>query len=141
MVKKPQAARAAFTTLSQINLWRILEEACVLTVNIQLRAADGSLIDTISPQRLQRLTSLGMVMRTNKDRHGVEKSAVLFARPGESVLDRLKMQAYSFQERIDIYRIWKLMHIAKADRCVFQMSITDNLVYVDPSTGQKRAAA
>jgi hypothetical protein len=51
------------------------------------------------------------------------------------------MKAYSFQERIDIYRVWKLMRISEADRPVFQTSITDNLVYVDPATGEKRQAA
>jgi len=112
-----------------------------LTANIQLRAADGSLVDTISSQRLARLDTLLMVMRINRDRKGVARSAVLFARPGESVLDRLRMKAYSFPERIDIYRVWKLMHIASADRPVFQMSITDNLVFVDPVSGEKRAAA
>ncbi len=112
-----------------------------MTSGIQLRAADGSLVDSISPQRLERLQKLNMIRRVNFDRLKNPRSAVLWARPGEWVLDRLQMKAYSFQERIDIYRVWKLMRISEADRPVFQTSITDNLVYVDPATGAKRQAA
>lgn len=118
-----------------------LEEACVLAAEIQLVSPDGIAVDRISAQRLARLQDLGFIRRVKLNKLKQPIRAHLWPRNGESVLDRLKMQAYSFQERLDIYRVWRLMHISKKDRPVFQMSVTDNLVYVDPVTGAKRQAA
>ncbi|MDQ3007207.1 MAG: hypothetical protein M3R47_17720 [Chloroflexota bacterium] len=112
-----------------------------MKLEIKLIAADGAPIGRISPQRLSRIQALGLVASVRMNAQGEPKSAKLFPRDGESVLEGLQMKAYSFQERIDIYRVWKLMDISRKDRPVFQMSVTDNLVYVDPSTGQKRTAA
>lgn len=112
-----------------------------MAAEIQLVSPDGIAVDRISAQRLARLQDLGFIRRVKLNKLKQPIRAHLWPRNGESVLDRLKMQAYSFQERLDIYRVWRLMHISKKDRPVFQMSVTDNLVYVDPVTGAKRQAA
>lgn len=108
---------------------------------IKLFAADGTLLQSINPQRLSHLQKLGLIRRTVATKAGKPLQAWLWIRNGESVFDRLPIRPYSFQERLEIHRVWTLMRISEKDRPVFQTSITDNLVYVDPATGAKRQAA
>ena len=74
-------------------------------------------------------------------KNGKARSATLWARPGENILTSQGPKAYSYQERLEVYRVWKLMRISEKDRPVFQTSITDNLVFVDQFGRKTQAAA
>lgn len=109
-------------------------------MKIALRNADGELLDMISSERLKRLDGLGFIRRIIQRKNGTTGAAIMWPRDKETVLSRLPVRAYSWQERWDIYRVWRLLRIPDAERPVFLTSITDNLVFVDPVTGKKRRA-
>ena len=111
-----------------------------LDSSIKLFAADGTLLQSINPRRLSHLQKLGLIRKTVETKSGRALQAWLWIRQGENVFDRLPVRPYSFQERLEIHRVWTLMKISEKDRPVFQTSITDNLVYVD-QFGRKTAAA
>ena len=110
-------------------------------MQITLRNADGERLETISAARLKRLVGLGFIRRVINRKDGKPIAAIMWPRDKETVLSRLPVRAYSWQERWDIYRVWRLLRIPDAERPVFLTSITDNLVFVDPVTGKKTKAA
>ena len=99
------------------------------------------MVDRISEARLKRLDLLGMIREIVRNRKGDAKAAKMWVRPGECILSRMGQQAYSYQQKLDIYRVWSLMRISDADRPVFQTSITDNMVYLDQHGRKTRAVA
>jgi len=111
---------------------------------IKLHSADGEFLERIPLSRLERLEGLNMIRRVIRNRHGVPKAATLWPRDSDNLLSHLRQTRYSSKKPIDktsIYRIWKLLRIKKEDRQVFETSVTDNLVFVDPETKKKRRAA
>lgn len=111
---------------------------------VKLNSAEGEFLERIPVSRLRRLEGLGLIRRVVNNRHGVPKAAILWPRDSDNLLLRLGQAPYSFAQPVDktsIYRIWRLLRIKPEDRPVFQTSITDNLVFVDPATGAKRRAA
>jgi hypothetical protein len=96
-------------------------------MRIALRNADGELIDSISTERLTRLENLGFIRRVVRRKDGKPAAAILWPRNNEQVWDRLPQRSYSYQERIDIYRVWNLVRISEQDRPIFLASVLDNL--------------
>jgi hypothetical protein len=96
-------------------------------VRIQLRNADGELMETISTERLTRLENLGFIRRVVRRKDGKPAAAILWPRNNEQVWGRLPQRSYSYQERIDIYRVWNLVRISEQDRPIFLASVLDNL--------------
>lgn len=78
---------------------------------IPLYSADGALTDWLSPERLARLVSAGLVARLVVHKGHVNR-AYLFRRPGEgSPVDPRRYMGirYSYLERLDNgYRCWSL---------------------------------
>jgi hypothetical protein len=107
-------------------------------------SSEGEFLERIPVTRLRRLENLNMIRRVVENRHGVPKAAILWPKDSDNLLTRIGQMPYSFASPVDktsIYRIWKLLRVKPEDRPVFQTSITDNLVYVDPATGARRQAA
>ena len=111
---------------------------------VKLMSSEGEFLERIPVTRLRRLENLNMIRRVVENRHGVPKAAILWPKDSDNLLTRIGQMPYSFASPVDktsIYRIWKLLRVKPEDRPVFQTSITDHLVYVDPATGARRQAA
>ncbi len=106
-----------------------------------MQSADGSLLEIISPKRFKRLLDNNSFRSVKYNRKGEPLIAIRHRLDSESVLDRVPVNPYSYRQRIKEWRVWQHIKISDKDRPVFQTSVTDNLVYVDPATGEKRAAA
>jgi len=84
-------------------------------------------METISTERLTRLENLGFIRRVVRRKDGKPAAAILWPRNNEQVWGRLPQRSYSYQERIDIYRVWNLVRISEQDRPIFLASVLDNL--------------
>ena len=86
---------------------------------IPLYNAAGELSDWISPQRLARLQSLGLIARVVRHRKGHVNRAILFRRPGEGRPTEIRIYLgtrYSFREHLDHgYLCWRLRRLGRGD--------------------------
>ncbi len=101
---------------------------------IPLYTADGELSDWISPQRLARLQSLGLIARVVRHPKGHINRAILFRRPGEGRAIELRSYLgtrYSFREHLDNGRLcWKLRRLGRRNelRPIFLAVVADCMV-------------
>lgn len=96
---------------------------------IALYSADGELTDWISPQRLARLESAGLIARVVRHPKGHVNRAYLYRRPGEGspvTLGQYLGTRYHRREQLETgYVCWALRHIRSALRPFFLTALLD----------------
>lgn len=87
-----------------------------MSQRIPLYTADGELIDWISPQRLARLESVGLIASVVMHPKGHVNRAYLYRRPGEGrpvSLSQYMGTRYHYRERLQTgYVCWALRRIS-----------------------------
>ena len=90
-----------------------------MNLSIPVYRPDGSLYACVSPQRLARLQSAGMVARVVRHRKGHINRAILFMRPGEPkpmAASAVMGTRYTFKELLEHGPAWELKHLG-GDHC------------------------